>query len=136
MKLPDHFLRYFMIATGFLILGILIVIIQTAALNPGLGPFDAVELQAQARYHTMTVMPFMAAVFPQLLFLNTGVALFILLLSLFWIRVWWFRKDLSDATIIFMQGTVCLLRLAPGHNSFTKVSVTCRLLPPPVIAAI
>jgi uncharacterized membrane protein SpoIIM required for sporulation len=36
--------------------------------------------------------------------------------------------------IILMQGTVCTLMLALGHNSFTKVYVTYRLLPLPVIA--
>jgi hypothetical protein len=134
MKLPDHFLWYFLIATLLLISGIVFVIIQTAMINHGLDQFDAIELKAQAQYHTTTVIPFMANVYPRLLFLNAGVALFILIIPLFWVWVWWFRRDLLDPIIVFMQGTVCVLMLALGHNSFTKVYVTYRLLPWPVIA--
>jgi hypothetical protein len=134
MKLPDHFLWYFLIATLLLISGIVFVIIQTAMINHGLDQFDAIELKAQAQYHTTTVIPFMANVYPRLLFLNAGVALFILIIPLFWVWVWWFRRDLLDPIIVFMQGTVCVLMLALGHNSFTKVYVTYRLLPWQVIA--
>ena len=134
MKLPDHFLRYFLIAAGILILGLVLVIIQTAVMHPGIEKFDAAALRAQAQYHTTTVIPFMANVYPRLLFLNTGVALFILLVPLFWVWVWWFRRDFLDLMIGFMQGTVCILMLALGHNSFSKVYITYRLLPWPVIA--
>jgi hypothetical protein len=134
MKLPEHFLRYFLIAALLLITGTGFVILQTAVTHPGLERFDAMELQAQAEYHKTTVMPFMAAAYPRLLFSNAGVALFILMVPLFWVWVWWFRRDLLDAMIVFMQGTVCLLMLALGHNSFTKVYVTSRLLPWPVVA--
>jgi len=134
MKLPEHFLRYFLIAALLLIAGTGFVILQTAITHPGLERFDATELQAQADYHSKTVIPFMATVYPRLLFSNAGVALFILMVPLFWAGVWWFRRDLLDAVIVFMQGTVCLLMLALGHNSFTKVYVTSRLLPWPVVA--
>jgi hypothetical protein len=134
MKLPEHFLRYFLIAALFLIAGTGIVIVQTAITHPGLDRFDTMGLQAQAEYHTTTVMPFMATAYPRLLFSNAGVALFIFMVPLFWVWVWWFRRDLLDTVIVFMQGTVCLLMLALGHNSFTKVYVTSRLLPWPVIA--
>jgi hypothetical protein len=134
MKLPDHFLRYFLIAAIILASGIVFVIIQTAVIYHDLDRFDAVELQAQAQYHKTTVMPFMANVYPKLLFLNAGVALFILMVPLFWVWVWWFRRDLLDTTVIFMQGTVCLLMWALGHNSFTKIYITYRLLPWQVIA--
>ena len=128
MKVPDHFLRYFLIATGMLILGILFVIVQTAVTNPGLVPLDHAGLQARADYHRCMVMPKMAIVYPLLLFLNAGVALFILMVPLFWVWIWWFWRDLTDTVICFMQGTVCLLMLALGHNSFTKIYVTYRLL--------
>jgi uncharacterized membrane protein SpoIIM required for sporulation len=134
MKLPRHFLRYFLIAALLLIAGTGVVIFQTAVTHPGIERFDTMELQAQAEYHTITVMPFMATAYPRLLFSNAGVALFILMVPLFWVWVWWFRRDILDAVIVFMQGTVCLLMLAFGHNSFTKVYVTSRLLPWPVIA--
>jgi uncharacterized membrane protein SpoIIM required for sporulation len=79
-------------------------------------------------------MPNMASVFPLLLFLNAGVALFILMVPLFWVWVWWFRRDLLDQVILFMQTTVCILMVALGHNSFTKIYVTSRLLPWQMIA--
>jgi|WetSurMetagenome_2_1015567.scaffolds.fasta_scaffold119985_2 hypothetical protein len=134
MKIPDNFLRYFLIAALLLISGIVFVIIQTAVINQGLDQFDVMELKAQAQYHTTTIMPFMANVYPRLLFLNAGVALFILIIPLFWVWVWWFWRDFLDAMMVFMQGTVCVLMLALGHNSFTKVYITYRLLPWPVIA--
>ena len=124
MKIPDHFLRYFLIAAGLLILGILFVIVQTAVMNPDLAPLNATELQARADHHSLTVMPFMARVYPKLLFLNAGVALFILMVPLFWVWVWWFRRDLLDTMIMLMQGTVCLLMWALGHNSFTRIYIT------------
>lgn len=129
MKLPDQFLRYFLIATGILILGILFIIIQTAVTHPGLVPLDHTGIQVRADYHRDVVMPKMATVFPLLLFLNAGVALFILMVPLFWVGVWWFRRDLTGTMTAFMQGTICLLMLALGHNSFTKIYVTYRLLP-------
>lgn len=128
MKLPDHFLRYFLIATALLIFGIVSVIVQTAVTNPGLEPLNATELQARADHHRLTVMPFMAGVYPKLLFLNAGVALFILMVPLFWVWVWWFRRDLHGMMIAFMQGTVCLLMLALGHNSFMRIFITYRQL--------
>jgi hypothetical protein len=73
MKLSDHFLRYFLIAAIILVSGIAFVIIQTALIHHDLDRFDAVELQAQAQYHKTTIMPFMANVYPKLLFLNAGV---------------------------------------------------------------
>jgi len=128
MKIPDHFLRYFLIATCLLLLGIIFVIVQTAVTNPGLEPLNATELRARADHHHITVMPFIARVYPKLLFLNTGVALFILMVPLFWVWVWWFRRDLIDKVVAFMQGTVCLLMLALGHNSFTRMYITYRQL--------
>ena len=128
MKLPDHFLRYFLIATGILILGILFVIVQTAVTIPGLAPLNATELQARADHHSLTVMPFMARVYPKLLFLNAGVALFILMVPLFWVWVWWFRRDLLDTMIVFMQATVCMLMWALGHNSFSRIYITYQQL--------
>ena len=134
MKLPDHFLRSFLIATALLLLGILFVIIQTAVMTPDLAPLNATELQARADHHHLTVMPFMAKVYLKLLFLNAGVALFIMMVPLFWVWVWWFRRDLLDMMITFMQGTVCLLMWALGHNSFARIYITYRQLSGQMIA--
>ncbi|OPX61763.1 MULTISPECIES: stage II sporulation protein M [unclassified Methanoregula] len=128
MKLPDHFLRYFLIAAAFLILGILFVIVQSAVVNHHLPPLNATELRLRADYHSHVIMPAMEKLFPKLLFLNAGVGLFILIVPLSWVWVWWFRRDLLDTIIPLMQGTVCILMWALGHNSFTKVYVTYRLL--------
>jgi hypothetical protein len=135
MKLPDRFLRYFLIAASVLLLGIVFVIVQTAVMNPDPEPLNATELRARADYHRLTVMPFMSGVYPRLLVLNAGVALVILMVPLFWVWVWWLWRDRSGMIITFMQGTVCLLMLALGHNSFTKIYVTYRLLPWQVVAA-
>jgi len=128
MKIPDHFLRYFLIATILLLLGIVFVIVQTAVTHPGLEPLNATELRLRADYHSQVIIPAIAKVYPKLLFLNAGVALFILIVPLSWVWVWWFRRDLIDLMIPVMQGTVCILMWALGHNSFTKVYLTYRLL--------
>lgn len=128
MKLPDHFLRYFLIAALLLLFGIVFVILQTAMTHPSLAPLDPAALQARAEYHRSTLVPYMAGVFPRLLFANAGVALFILMVPLFWVWVWWFRRDLPDLMIAFMQGTVCLVMWALGHNSFTRIYITFRQL--------
>jgi len=128
MKLPDHFFRYFFIVTLILVSGIITVIIQTTVTKPGLVPLDHEALQARADFHRDTIMPNMVTVYPLLLFLNAGVALFILMIPLFWVWVWWFRRDLPDTMITLMQGTVSLLMLALGHNSFPKLYVTCKTL--------
>jgi hypothetical protein len=134
MKLHENFLRYFIIATIILLSGIILVIIQTAITHPGVTPLNATALQARADHHTLVVIPVLAKVFPKLLFLNAGVALFILIVPLFWVWVWWFRRDLFDTMILLMQGTVCLLMLALGHNSFIKIYDTYRQLSLEMIA--
>ncbi|HSQ93256.1 MAG TPA: hypothetical protein VLL74_03075 [Methanoregula sp.] len=136
MKFPDRFLRYFLIATSMLLLGIVVVTVQTAVMNPDPEPLTATELRARADYHRLTVMPFMSGVYPRLLFLNAGVALVVLVVPLFWVWVWWFHRDRAGTMITFMQGTVCLLMLALGHNSFTKIYGTYKLLPGQIVAAI
>jgi hypothetical protein len=128
MKIPDHFFRYFLIAAGFLLLGILFVIVQTAVVYHHVPPLNATELRLRADYHDTVIMPAMANLYPKILFLNAGVALFILIVPLSWVWVWWFRRDHPDPIVALMQATVCLLMWALGHNSFSKVYVTYRLL--------
>lgn len=134
MKLPDHFFRYFLIAALLLIAGIVFIIIQTAITNPDIAPLDHAALQARADYHSSTFIPYIAGVFPRLLFANAGVALFILMVPLFWVWVWWFRRDLLDQVVLFMQATVCILMIALGHNSFTRIYLTYRQLSGEMIA--
>jgi len=134
MKLPDRFPRYFLIAAILLLSGIALVIVQAAVQNPHPEPLDHAGLQARADFHRVTVMPFMAHAFPRLLFLNAGVALFILIVPLFWVWVWWFLRDQLLTVTAFMRGTAGILMIALGHNSFTKIYVTYRILPWPMIA--
>lgn len=128
MKLPDHFFRYFLFATLLLTTGIVLVIIQTAITHPDLAPLNDAALQARADYHTSTLIPYMAGVFPRLLFANAGVALFILMVPLFWVWVWWFRRDLIDQIVLCMRATVCVLMIALGYNSFSRAYISYRLL--------
>ncbi len=135
MNLPRHFLRYFLLSALLLFTGIALAILQSAILQPGVIPQDSVALHARAAYHSSTVMPFMESVFFKLLFLNAGVALCILLVPLFWVWIWWFRRDAAGPVIAGMQGTAALLTVALGHNSFLKLFTTFRQLPLPVTAA-
>ncbi len=128
MKLPDKFLRSFLIAALLLIAGIILVIIQTAMTYPALAPLDPAALQARAEYHSSTVVPSMAGVFPRLIFANAGVALFILMVPLFWVGVWWFRRDLIGQIVLCMRATVCILMIALGYNSFSRAYLSYRLL--------
>ena len=134
MKLPDRFLRYFLILTLLLIVGIVTVSFQSAVEKRQPQPFGRNELQQQYDYHVRQVMPFIEKVYPRLLFSNGGVALFILLVPLFWVWVWWFRRDLLGTVILFMQVSVSILIWAVGHNSFTKLYTTFRTLPPGITA--
>ncbi|HII99444.1 MAG TPA: hypothetical protein HA272_09400 [Methanoregula sp.] len=136
MKLPKNFPRYFLIAAFLLFTGIVFVVIQTAVIYHNVAPLNATELAAQADYHSTVHVPHMASVFPLLLFANAGVALFILIVPLFWVWVWWFCRDLLDWIIIVMQVTVCILMVALGHNSFARIYLTYRLLPWQMIATI
>lgn len=136
MKLPDQFLRYFFIAAFLLFAGIVFVVIQTAIIYHAVAPLNSTELAVQANYHSTVHVPHMASVFPLLLFANTGVALFILMVPLFWVWVWWFCRNLLDWIIIVMQATVCILMVALGHNSFAQVYLTYRLLSWQMIATI
>jgi uncharacterized membrane protein SpoIIM required for sporulation len=134
MKFPDRFLRYFLILTLLLIVGIGTVSLQSAMDKRQAQPFGKNELQQQYDYHGRQVMPFIEKSYLRLLFSNSGVALFLLLVPLFWVWVWWFRRDMRDTVILFMQGSVGILIWAVGHNSFTKLYMTFRTLPPGITA--
>jgi hypothetical protein len=131
---PAQILRYFVASALLLTAGIALAILQTAVIHPDTGPLDTAALQTRADYHSSMVAPFLASVFPKLLFLNAGVALFILVVPLLWVWIWWFRRDFPDQIAILMKGTVAVLMVALGHNSFTKIYDTFRLLPLPVTA--
>jgi hypothetical protein len=128
MKLPCNFLRYFCLAAFLLFAGIVIVIIQTTIIYGDVAPLNETQLQARADYHSQTIIPAIARVYPLLLFANAGVALFILMVPLFWVWVWWFQRGMLDITIRVMQATVTILMVALGHNSFDMMYLTYRLL--------
>lgn len=128
MKIPCNFSRYFFLAFFILVAGILFVIIQSAIAHPYITPLDQAALQARAAYHSSTSIPYMAGVYPRLLLSNAGVALFILMVPFFWVWIWWFRRETPDPAVFLMQATVCILMFALGHNSFTRIYLTYRLL--------
>ncbi|NMB78600.1 MAG: hypothetical protein GYA23_05845 [Methanomicrobiales archaeon] len=134
MRFPCNFARYFTLALFLLLFGIVLVLIQTAFQFHDVTPLTHDQIEARAYYHSQVIVPALAKVFPLLFFLNAGVALFILIIPLFWVWVWWFNRDLLDIVIRMMQVTVGILMVALGHNSFDLVYLTYRLLPWQVIA--
>ena len=134
-RIPRHGVLYFLVVTLFLGLGILVVFFQSAATHPGLVQNNESELQAYYQYHVTFVTPHMSTVFLRLFLSNAGVALFILLVPLYWVWIWWLNRNLINPVIQLMRGTVLLLVLALGHNSFSYAYVTMSRFPFPVFLA-
>ncbi|MDO9324084.1 MAG: stage II sporulation protein M [Methanoregula sp.] len=132
VKIPEHGVLYFLIITFVLFLGIVIIIFQSAVTHPGLVENNDSGLQAYYGYHVTFVTPYMSTVFVRLFLSNAGVALFILLVPLYWVWIWWLNRALLSAVTWFMRGTVILLILALGHNSFRYAYVTFSTYPFPV----
>jgi uncharacterized membrane protein SpoIIM required for sporulation len=132
LKIPGQGIRYFLIVTLMLILGIVVVFYQSAAIHPGPAPNNASELHAYYQYHVTFVTPHLSTVFLRLFLSNAGVALFILLVPLYWVWIWWLNRNLLNPVIHLMKGTVFLLVLALGHNSFSYAYVTFIKFPLPV----
>jgi uncharacterized membrane protein SpoIIM required for sporulation len=132
MKIPKQGILYFLIVTLILILGIVIVMFQSAITHPGLAPDNTSELQVYYLYHVTFVTPHMSTVFLRFFLSNAGVALFILLVPLYWVWIWWLNRTLLDTVIRCMKGTVFLLILALGYNSFSYAYVTFKTFPFPV----
>lgn len=126
---------YFFIVTFILILGVVIVIIQSAATHPGLVADNPSELRAYYQYHVTFVTPHMSTMFTRLFVSNAGVALIILLVPLYWVWLWYLDQTILDTVIRFMKGTVFLLILAIGYNSFSYAYVTSSTYPLPVFLA-
>jgi len=126
---PGRFFWYFLILSIVLVSGIATVVVQSAFQTPSSGPFNKTELQEHYDYHVTFVMPFLEKAYLRLLLTNSGVALFILLVPLFWVWIWWFRRDMIDPVILMMQVSVGVLVWALGHNSFTRLFTLYRTLP-------
>ena len=135
-KTPDRFLQYFVLVTLVLLLGIGLLVIETVVTRPGLAPYNATELKGEYVFYKIVVVPRMTHVYPQLLLSNAGVALFMLLVPLYWTWIWWFRRDFLKYIILLMQGTVFVLVAALGHNSFSKAWVWYKTLPPGIVATL
>ncbi len=129
VKIPRHGIKYFLVVTFVLILGIVIVLFQSAATHPGLVQTNASGLQAYYAYHVTFVTSHMSTVFLRLFLSNAGVALFILLVPLYGVWIWWLNRTLLNPVINLMKGTVLLLVLALGHNSFSYAWVTFSTYP-------
>jgi uncharacterized membrane protein SpoIIM required for sporulation len=128
MTIPCNSPRYFTLAAFLLFFGIMITVIQAAAIHYNTPIPDRAALEARAEYHSGTVVPYMAGVFPRLLFSNAGVALFLLMVPLFWVWIWWLRHDLLEPVVLLMQVTTGILLVALGHNSFARAYLTAHLL--------
>ena len=135
-KTPDRFLQYFVLVTLVLLLGIGLLVIETVVTRPGLAPYNATELKGEYVFYKIVVVPRMTHVYPQLLLSNAGVALFMLLVPLYWTWIWWFRRDFLKYVILLMQGTVFVLVAALGHNSFSKAWLWYRTLPPGIVTTL
>lgn len=136
MKFPDRFLPCFALAALFLLLGIGILVIQTMVTKPDLVPLNRTELSERYTFHTMVIIPRMPHVYLQLLLSNAGVALFVLLVPLYWVSIWFIRRELLQHIIALMQATVLLLMAALGHNSFSKLYEYYRTLPPDLVVTL
>jgi uncharacterized membrane protein SpoIIM required for sporulation len=132
LKIPHHGVLYFIGITLVLGLGVFVVFLQSAAFHPGLVQENASGLHAYYQYHVTYVASHMSTVFLRLFLSNAGVALFILLVPLYWVGIWWLNRNLLDPVIQLMRGTVLLLVLALGHNSFSYAWVTMSRFPFPV----
>ena len=135
VKIPKQGILNFLIVTLVLVLGIVIVLFQSAATHPGLVPDNPSELQAYYLYHVTVVTPHMSTVFLRLFLSNAGVALAILLVPLYLVWIWWLNRSLLTIVIWCMKGTVFLLVLALGYNSFSYACVTLGTFPFPVFLA-
>ena len=135
-RLPDNFSWHVLGVFAFFLLGVIIIVLQSAADTPGLAQLGAADLQGYYLHHVSTVMPFLAAAFLRLIFLNCGVALFIVCVPMFWVWIWWFRRDMLEPIVVIMKGTVLILMMAMGHNSFPRLYLTYRTLPFDVFATL
>lgn len=135
IEIPKKSVLYFLIVTLVLIMGIALVFFQSAATHPEIVPDCAGELQENYLYHVSVVTPSMSTVFLRLFLSNAGVVLIILLVPLYWVWIWWLNPDLLTTVIRLMKGTVLLLVLAFGHNSFSYAYVTLSTFPWPIFFA-
>lgn len=134
-KYQEQGIWYLLIVTGTLFLGIFLVLFQSAFTHPAGIQHNASTLQAYYTYHVAFVTPYMSTVFLRLLLSNAGVALVILLVPLYWVWIWYLDRAFLTPVIRLMQGTVLLLVLALGHNSFSYAWRTYSTYPSPVFQA-
>jgi uncharacterized membrane protein SpoIIM required for sporulation len=129
LLMSRFFLRYFFAIFLIFLSGMGLAFFQDAMNQPDLEPFNATELQGRYTFTVLVVIPHMQDVFPLLFFLNGGIALFILLVPLYWIWIWWFKPDFLPETIYLMRATVFLLLFALGHNTFVSLYELYKTLP-------
>jgi hypothetical protein len=135
-RLPEHFFWHVSGVLAFFLLGVMVIVLQCYAAAPNLAPMDGTALQAYYSHHVSVVMPFLDGSFLRLIFLNGGVALFIVCVPLFWVWIWWFQRDWLEPIVVIMKGTVLILMLAMGHNSFPRLYWTYQTLPPGVFGTL
>jgi hypothetical protein len=134
MKVPDSFFRYFALTAFVLLIGIALAALQTTVMQPDLAQCNETQLNARLTFQEAFVTPRLATVYPLVLFINAGVALFLLFVPLYWAGIWYLRRDLLPQVILLMRATVLLLMLSLGHNTFSKIGELFATLPPNVAA--
>ncbi|MBN1166997.1 MAG: stage II sporulation protein M [Methanospirillaceae archaeon] len=123
------FLIYLLVISLIFSLGISLAFFSDAQKKPDLEYYNQTELQQFHALQVHVTIPKLSEAFPILLFLNSGVVLFLLLVPLYWIGIWWIRNDLLVPVIRLMQGTVCLLVFSLGHNTFAMAYTLYKTLP-------
>jgi hypothetical protein len=131
-RLPDHFFWHVLGVLAFFLLGLFVMILQSYAAAPSPVPLNATGLVTYYGNHVNVVMPFLDGALYRIIFLNGGVSLFIVCVPLFWVWIWWFRRDWLEPLVVIMKGTVLLLMMALGHNSFGRIYTWYSTLPPEV----
>ncbi len=134
-KNPEQGILYFLIVTGTLFVGIVLVLFQSSVTHPAIVQHNASALLAYYSYHVTFVTPYMSSVFLRLFLSNAGVALVVLLVPLYWVWIWYLDRTFLTPVIRTMQSTVLLLVLALGHNSFSYAWRTFSTYPLPVFLA-
>jgi len=123
------FPRYFFVILLIFLSGMELAIFHDTMNQPGLKPYNATELQGKYTFTVQVVIPHMQDVFPLLFFLNSGIALFIFLVPIYWIWIWWFKPDFLPGVVYLMRATVFILVFALGHNTFVSLYEMGKTLP-------
>lgn len=118
MRITSNFPRDFLLSALLFTGGILLVIPETLLTRPNLVAANTTQLIARYQFQAGFVVPGMPADFLRIFLPNAGVALFLIMVPLYWVWIWWLSRGLAAAVGRCMTGTAWLLLFALGHNTF------------------